>query len=124
MCAMATILFLGGWLPPIAVPPFTWIPGVIWFTLKVFFMFFLFAMVKAFVPRYRYDQLMRLGWKVFLPLSLAMVAIVAAVLPFGGPGPTWGDMELSLAGLPGGMARSLIRALHFLPLIAYADSWG
>src|SRR3989449_3965400 len=73
MCAMATILFLGGWLPPIAVPPFTWVPGVIWFVLKVFFMFFLFAMAKAMVPRYRYDQLMRLGWKVFLPLSLAMV---------------------------------------------------
>src|SRR5271169_5420486 len=80
MCAMATILFLGGWLPPIALPPFTWVPGVIWFALKLFFMFFLFAMAKAIVPRYRYDQLMRLGWKVFLPLSLAMVAIVAGVL--------------------------------------------
>ncbi|MGB2659924.1 MAG: NADH-quinone oxidoreductase subunit NuoH [Pseudolabrys sp.] len=83
MCAMATILFLGGWLPPIALPPFTWIPGVIWFVLKAFFMFFLFAMAKAIVPRYRYDQLMRLGWKVFLPLSLAMVAIVAAVIQYG-----------------------------------------
>ena len=83
MCAMATILFLGGWLPPVALPPFTWIPGVIWFALKLFFMFFLFAMAKAIVPRYRYDQLMRLGWKVFLPLSLAMVVIVAAVLQFG-----------------------------------------
>src|SRR5881394_3338853 len=88
MCAMATILFLGGWLPPIAVPPFTWIPGVIWFTLKLFFMFFLFAMAKAIVPRYRYDQLMRLGWKVFLPLSLAMVVIVAGVLHFAGIAPT------------------------------------
>ena len=84
MCAMATILFLGGWLPPFPVAPFTWIPGVIWFVLKVLFMFFLFAMVKAIVPRYRYDQLMRLGWKVFLPLSLAMVAIVAGVLQYGG----------------------------------------
>src|SRR6516225_3898592 len=83
MCAMATILFLGGWLPPFPVAPFTWIPGVIWFALKVLFMFFLFAMVKAIVPRYRYDQLMRLGWKVFLPLSLAMVAIVAGVLQYG-----------------------------------------
>jgi len=83
MCAFATILFLGGWLPPFPVAPFTWIPGVIWFALKVFFMFFLFAMVKAIVPRYRYDQLMRLGWKVFLPLSLAMVAIVAGVLQYG-----------------------------------------
>src|SRR5712672_3159480 len=88
MCAMATILFLGGWLPPIALPPFTWVPGVIWFTLKVFFMFFLFAMAKAIVPRYRYDQLMRLGWKVFLPLSLAMVVIVAGVLHFAGIAPT------------------------------------
>jgi NADH-quinone oxidoreductase subunit H len=84
MCAMATILFLGGWLPPFPVVPFTLIPGVIWFTLKAFFMFFMFAMAKAIVPRYRYDQLMRLGWKVFLPLSLAMVAIVAAVLQLAG----------------------------------------
>jgi NADH-quinone oxidoreductase subunit H len=82
MCAMATILFMGGWLPPIAVVPFTWVPGVIWFTLKALFVFFMFALVKAFVPRYRYDQLMRLGWKVFLPISLAMVAVVAAVLQF------------------------------------------
>ena len=83
MCAMATILFLGGWLAPFPVAPFTWVPGVIWFTLKATFMFFLFAMAKAMVPRYRYDQLMRLGWKVFLPLSLAMVAIVAAVIQYG-----------------------------------------
>jgi NADH-quinone oxidoreductase subunit H len=87
MCAMATILFLGGWLPPLAVPPFTWVPGVIWFVLKASFVFFMFALVKAFVPRYRYDQLMRLGWKVFLPLSLAMIVIVAAVLQFGGLAP-------------------------------------
>ena len=87
MCAMATILFLGGWLPPFPVPPFTWVPGVIWFTLKALFVFFLFAMAKAIVPRYRYDQLMRLGWKVFLPLSLAMVAVVAAVLQFAGIAP-------------------------------------
>jgi NADH-quinone oxidoreductase subunit H len=85
MCAMGTILFLGGWLPPVPVAPFTWVPGIIWFTLKALFLFFLFGMVKAFVPRYRYDQLMRLGWKVFLPLSLAMVAIVAAVLQFAPP---------------------------------------
>ena len=87
MCAMATILFLGGWLPPFPVAPFTWVPGVIWFVLKAFFMFFLFAMAKAIVPRYRYDQLMRLGWKVFLPLSLAMVVIVAGVLQFAGIAP-------------------------------------
>ncbi|MEN5081720.1 NADH-quinone oxidoreductase subunit NuoH [Bosea sp. TWI1241] len=87
MCSMTTILFLGGWLPPIPVAPFTWVPGVIWFALKVCFVFFMFAMVKAFVPRYRYDQLMRLGWKVFLPLSLASVVIVAAVLQITGWGP-------------------------------------
>jgi NADH-quinone oxidoreductase subunit H len=80
MCAMATILFLGGWLPPFPVPPFTWVPGVVWFVLKAGFVFFMFAMVKAFVPRYRYDQLMRFGWKVFLPVSLAMIVIVAGVL--------------------------------------------
>jgi NADH-quinone oxidoreductase subunit H len=80
MCGLGSVLFLGGWLPPFPVPPFTWIPGVIWFTLKACFLFFLFSMVKAMVPRYRYDQLMRLGWKVFLPLSLAMVVIVAAAL--------------------------------------------
>jgi NADH-quinone oxidoreductase subunit H len=80
MCAMATILFLGGWLPPFPVPPFIWVPGVIWFVLKATFVFFMFAMVKAFVPRYRYDQLMRLGWKVFLPVSLAMIVVVAGVL--------------------------------------------
>ena len=84
MCAMAVVLFLGGWLPPFPVVPFTWVPGPIWFILKCLFMFFLFAMVKAIVPRYRYDQLMRLGWKVFLPLSLAMVAIVAGILQYTG----------------------------------------
>jgi NADH-quinone oxidoreductase subunit H len=83
MCALATILFLGGWTSPIDVWPLNWAPlGVIWFALKLFFMFFLIAMAKAIVPRYRYDQLMRLGWKVFLPLSLAMVVIVAGVLHF------------------------------------------
>src|SRR6185437_14712780 len=84
MCALGTILFLGGWLPPFPVAPFTWVPGIIWFVLKALFLFFMFAMAKAIVPRYRYDQLMRLGWKVFLPISIAMVVIVAAVLQFGG----------------------------------------
>jgi NADH-quinone oxidoreductase subunit H len=88
MCAMCTILFLGGWLPPVLLPPFTWIPGVVWFLVKALFVFFMFAMVKSFVPRYRYDQLMRLGWKVFLPLSLAMVVIVAAVLQVTGLAPS------------------------------------
>jgi NADH-quinone oxidoreductase subunit H len=82
MCAMGTILFLGGWLPPVPVAPFTWVPGIVWFSLKALFLFFLFAMAKAIVPRYRYDQLMRLGWKVFLPLSLLMVVAVAGVLQF------------------------------------------
>ena len=90
MCALGTILFLGGWAPPVALPPFTWLPGVFWFALKVCLVFFMFALVKAFVPRYRYDQLMRLGWKVFLPLSIACVVIVALVLQLTGWGPVGG----------------------------------
>jgi NADH-quinone oxidoreductase subunit H len=82
MCAMTTILFLGGWLPPIDVAPFNLVPGVIWFTLKLCLMFFMFAMVKAMVPRYRYDQLMRLGWKIFLPFSLIWVVLTAGVLRY------------------------------------------
>ena len=73
MCAMGAILFLGGWLSPIDIYPFTLVPGAIWLILKILLLFFLFALVKAIVPRYRYDQLMRLGWKVFLPLSLTWV---------------------------------------------------
>ena len=80
MCAMTTILFLGGWLPPLNIVPFTLIPGVVWFMLKVAFVFYLFSMVKALVPRYRYDQLMRLGWKVFLPISLFWVVLTASFL--------------------------------------------
>jgi len=87
MCAMATILFLGGWLSPLPFAPFTWVPGVVWFVVKLCFMFFLFAMAKAIVPRYRYDQLMRLGWKVFLPISLVAVVVVAGVLHFTGTAP-------------------------------------
>ena len=83
MCAMTSILFLGGWLPPLDIAPLNWIPGPIWFLIKITFVFFMFAMVKAMVPRYRYDQLMRLGWKVFLPLSLAMVVVVAGLLQYG-----------------------------------------
>jgi NADH-quinone oxidoreductase subunit H len=82
MCALTTILFLGGWLPPIDIAPFNWLPGVFWFMFKVCLCFFMFAMVKAIVPRYRYDQLMRLGWKVFLPLSLFMIVTVASILQF------------------------------------------
>ena len=88
MCALTTILFMGGWLSPIPFAPFTWVPGIIWFVLKASAVFFMFAMVKAFVPRYRYDQLMRLGWKVFLPISLACVVVVAGVLEYTG----WGGM--------------------------------
>jgi NADH-quinone oxidoreductase subunit H len=84
MCSLTTILFLGGWLPPVDIAVLNWVPGIVWFILKACFVFFLFAMVKAFVPRYRYDQLMRLGWKVFLPLSLAMVVITAFVLKLMG----------------------------------------
>ncbi|HMQ58125.1 MAG TPA: NADH-quinone oxidoreductase subunit NuoH [Rhizobiaceae bacterium] len=84
MCALTTILFLGGWLPPFNFAPFTWLPGVFWFVLKVCLVFFMFSMVKVIVPRYRYDQLMRLGWKVFLPISLFMVVATAAFLKLTG----------------------------------------
>ena len=80
MSAMTSILFLGGWLPPFGVEPFTWIPGPIWFILKICFVLFLFLWVRATFPRYRYDQLMRLGWKVFLPFSMAYLVLVAGVL--------------------------------------------
>ncbi|MBN9047483.1 MAG: NADH-quinone oxidoreductase subunit NuoH [Rhizobiales bacterium] len=80
MCALMTILFLGGWLPPVDIAVLNWVPGIVWFILKLCFCFFLFAMAKAIVPRYRYDQLMRLGWKVFLPISLFMVVATATFL--------------------------------------------
>ena len=80
MCAMGAILFLGGWVSPIEFYPFTLIPGAIWLILKILLLFFLFALVKAIVPRYRYDQLMRLGWKVFLPFSLIWVVLTASYL--------------------------------------------
>ena len=80
MCAMGAILFLGGWLSPIELYPFTLIPGAMWLILKILLLFFLFALVKAIVPRYRYDQLMRLGWKVFLPFSLIWVVLTASYL--------------------------------------------
>jgi NADH-quinone oxidoreductase subunit H len=82
LCGMMTVLFLGGWLPPLAIWPFTAVPGIIWFLLKLFAVFFMMAMVKAIVPRYRYDQLMRLGWKVFLPTSLLWVVLTAAWVTF------------------------------------------
>ena len=80
MCGMTTILFLGGWLPPIDIAPFNLIPGPIWFGIKIAALLFIFIWVRASFPRYRYDQLMRLGWKVFLPLSLAAVVIVSGVV--------------------------------------------
>ena len=80
MCAMGAILFLGGWLSPIDIFPFTLVPSAIWLILKILLLFILFALVKAIVPRYRYDQLMRLGWKVFLPLSLIWVVLTASYL--------------------------------------------
>jgi NADH-quinone oxidoreductase subunit H len=80
MCAMGAILFLGGWMSPIELYPFTLVPGAIWLILKILLLFILFALVKAIVPRYRYDQLMRLGWKVFLPLSLIWVVLTASYL--------------------------------------------
>jgi len=80
MCAMGTILFLGGWLPPFDVFPFNSVPGPLWMILKILFLFFLFALVKAIVPRYRYDQLMRLGWKILLPFSLFYVVLTASFL--------------------------------------------
>jgi NADH-quinone oxidoreductase subunit H len=80
MCAMGSVLFLGGWLSPIEIYPFNLIPGAIWLILKILFLFVLFALVKATVPRYRYDQLMRLGWKIFLPLSLTWVVLTASYL--------------------------------------------
>jgi NADH-quinone oxidoreductase subunit H len=84
MSALITILFLGGWLPPMAFEPFTWIPGPVWFILKICFCLFVFVWVRATFPRYRYDQLMRLGWKVFLPFSLVWLVITAAVLKLAG----------------------------------------
>ena len=80
MCALGSILFLGGWLSPIDFYPFNLIPGAFWLIFKIIFLFILFALVKATVPRYRYDQLMRLGWKIFLPLSLTWVVLTASYL--------------------------------------------
>ena len=86
MCALTTILFLGGWLPPLDIWFLNWVPGAFWFFLKMLLVFFAMAMVRAVVPRYRYDQLMRLGWKVFLPISLFMVVLTAFVIQLTG----WG----------------------------------
>jgi len=87
MSAMTSVLFLGGWLPPVAIAPFTWIPGPIWFALKIAAVLFCFLWVRATFPRYRYDQLMRLGWKVFLPISLFWVIVTAGALKIFGWGP-------------------------------------
>ena len=82
MCALGSILFLGGWLPPLDIYPFNEVPSPIWFILKILFLFFLFSIIKAIVPRYRYDQLMRLGWKIFLPFSLLYVVMTASFLVY------------------------------------------
>ncbi len=88
LCALMSVMFLGGWLPPIAIWPLTVVPGIFWLLLKIIVLFFLISMVKAFVPRYRYDQLMKLGWKFLLPLSIAWVAIAAGWVVFVRP---WWD---------------------------------
>ena len=82
MCALNAILFFGGWLPPLELEFLYWIPGWIWLFVKIFAFFFIFSWVKATVPRFRYDQLMRLGWKVFLPISLLWVVLVSGWLMF------------------------------------------
>src|SRR5918994_1778510 len=82
--ALGAVLFLGGWMSPVPYAPFTWVPGIVWFALKIAFLLFVFSWTKGTLPRYRYDQLMRLGWKVFLPVSLGWVVLTAAVLQFGG----------------------------------------
>ena len=82
MCAMGSILFLGGWLPPADTFPFNAIPSPLWLVLKILLLFVAFALIKAIVPRYRYDQLMRLGWKVFLPVSLVWVILVSGFLVY------------------------------------------
>jgi NADH-quinone oxidoreductase subunit H len=84
MCSLCTLLFMGGWLPPVEWAPLYYVPGIIWFLLKTFFFFFLFSWIWATVPRYRYDQLMRLGWKVFLPMSLLFVAVISGWLMYQG----------------------------------------
>ncbi|TMJ13467.1 MAG: NADH-quinone oxidoreductase subunit NuoH [Alphaproteobacteria bacterium] len=80
MCGMTAVLFWGGWLPPVDWAPLYYVPGIIWFFAKIFFFFFVFSWVKATVPRFRYDQLMRLGWKIFLPISLIWVALISGIL--------------------------------------------
>ena len=80
MCAMTTVLFLGGWLPPLDITPFNLVPGPVWFIIKIMLLLFIFLWVRATLPRYRYDQLMRLGWKVFLPVSLIAVIVVAGIV--------------------------------------------
>ena len=82
MCALGSILFLGGWLSPLDIYPFILIPEPLWLIIKILLLFVLFALVKAIVPRYRYDQLMRLGWKVFLPISLIWVVLTSGYLMY------------------------------------------
>ena len=80
LSALGAVLFLGGWMSPVPYPPFTWVPGVVWFALKIALLLFVFSWTKGTLPRYRYDQLMRLGWKIFLPTSLLFVFLVSGFL--------------------------------------------
>jgi NADH-quinone oxidoreductase subunit H len=89
MCGMNAVLFWGGWLPPIDWAPLYVVPGIVWFLLKIMFFFFVFSWVKATVPRFRYDQLMRLGWKIFLPISLIWVFLVSGYLMQARYGAFW-----------------------------------
>ncbi len=90
MSGMTSILFLGGWLPPLSIAPFTWVPGIIWFALKISAILFFFLWARATFPRYRYDQLMRLGWKIFLPFTLLWLVLVAGALELTGKLPNMG----------------------------------
>lgn len=90
MSGVCAVLFMGGWLPPVDAAPFTWIPGIVWFFLKISLILFIFIWARATFPRYRYDQLMRLGWKVFLPFTLIWVVLTASVLFFTGSWPVYG----------------------------------
>jgi NADH:ubiquinone oxidoreductase subunit 1 (chain H) len=96
LCALMSILFLGGWLPPVAIWPLTAVPGVLWLLAKIVVLFFMVSMVKAFVPRYRYDQLMRLGWKLLLPVSILWVVVAAGWVVFVRP--VWGPFFAHLFG--------------------------
>lgn len=101
MCSLNTLLFWGGWLPPLDIPVLYMVPGIIWFLLKTFVFFFMFSWIWATVPRYRYDQLMRLGWKVFLPMSLLFVVLTSGWMMLTKHGPEQDDQRRARGGLVG-----------------------